>query len=249
MIGFRIAGKKYCITHQKKIEEIWLFGSYARGEEDQYSDIDILVIIQDCNERDYKIIKKQISQDMGLPLEWISLYEIRKIEEMAKKGSYFLWHIKQEGRMLYTRKNFLKNILRSLPEYKGAMQDLDDYSLICKDIRTRMKDEYMDVAYELSVLASIVRNTAMTIDFLMGKRVYGRRTAIEVCNSLLKQRYNIPIFEYESFYKNRLYITGKSDHNEKMTLEDVETWIEKAENLISCGKEIYYGRNDGSIME
>ena len=47
---------------------------------------------------------------------------------------------------------------------------------------------------------------------------------------------------------NRLYITGKSEHIEKMTGEDVEIWLDKAERLISCGKEIYYGRTDENIM-
>lgn len=249
MILFRIQGKEYSIKQQEKIEEIWLFGSYARGEQDQYSDLDILVIMQDCKEEEYKRMKLQLSQNMGIPMEWISLYEIHKIEEMAQKGSYFLWHIKQEGRMLYSKRSFLKNILENLPEYKGTMQDLNDYSIICKDIRVRMGDEYFDVTYELSVLASIIRNAAMAIDFLMGKRVYGRVTAIEVCNSLLKGRCDIPIDKYERLYMNRLYITGKSEHIEKMTGEDVEIWLDKAERLISCGKEIYYGRTDENIME
>lgn len=122
MILFQIEGKEYSIKQQEKIEEIWLFGSYARGEQDQYSDLDILVIMQECKEEEYKRMKLQLSQNMGIPLEWISLYEIHKIEEMAQKGSYFLWHIKQEGRMLYSKRSFLKNILENLPEYKGTTQ-------------------------------------------------------------------------------------------------------------------------------
>ena len=60
MILFQIEGKEYSIKQQEKIEEIWLFGSYARGEQDQYSDLDILVIMQECKEEEYKRMKSRI---------------------------------------------------------------------------------------------------------------------------------------------------------------------------------------------
>lgn len=108
MILFQIEGKEYSIKQQEKIEEIWLFGSYARGEQDQYSDLDILVIMQECKEEEYKRMKLQLSQNMGIPLEWISLYEIHKIEEMAQKGSYFLWHIKPGRQNVIFQKEFFE---------------------------------------------------------------------------------------------------------------------------------------------
>ena len=46
MITFQIDGTRYYINQDKRIEEVWLFGSYARGEQDCYSDIDLLIIVQ-----------------------------------------------------------------------------------------------------------------------------------------------------------------------------------------------------------
>ena len=248
MISFQIDNKRYCIKQHEAIEEIWLFGSYARGEQDQYSDIDLLVVIQDCDGEEYKRIKLQLSQELGMPLEWLSLYEMHKIQEMARQGSYFMWHIKQEGRQLYARGSFQKDILSNLPEYQNAWQDLEDYSIICKDIRSSLAEQYVDITYELSVLASIIRNTSMTIDFLKGKMVFGRVQCVETCNAILSGKCEIPIKEYERLYTNRLYMTGKAATHEMMTMHDVVEWLNKAENLILCAKEIYDAKNNDNNM-
>lgn len=248
MISFQIGSKSYCIKQHGTIEEIWLFGSYARGEQDQYSDIDLLIVIQDCDDEEYKRIKMQLSQELGMPLEWLSLYEIHKIREMAAQGSYFMWHIRQEGRLLYAKGDFLRDILAELPEYQNAMQDLEDYSIICNDIRCNLLEKYVDITYELSVLASIIRNTSMTVDFLEGKMSFGRVQAVEICNAILKGRCNIPIKEYERLYTNRLYMTGKADTYARMTINDVAEWLNKAEHLILCAKEIYNAKNNDNNM-
>lgn len=248
MISFQIDNKRYCIKQHETIEEIWLFGSYARGEQDRYSDIDLLVIIQDCDGEEYRRIKMQLSQELGMPLEWISLYEMHKIQEMARQGSYFMWHIKQEGRQLYARGSFQKDILANLPEYQNAWQDLEDYSIICKDIRCSLAEQYVDITYELSVLASIIRNTSMTIDFLKGKMVFGRIQSVETCNAILSGKREISIKEYERLYTNRLYMTGKATTHEMMTMNDVVEWLNKAENLILCAKEIYNAKNNDNNM-
>ena len=41
------------VKDEKNVEEIYLFGSVARGDEDEYSDIDILIVIDDCTEDEY----------------------------------------------------------------------------------------------------------------------------------------------------------------------------------------------------
>ena len=57
MITFQIDGTRYYINQDKRIEEVWLFGSYARGEQDCYSDIDLLIIVQDCSDMEYTELK------------------------------------------------------------------------------------------------------------------------------------------------------------------------------------------------
>ena len=107
MITFQIDGTRYYINQDKRIEEVWLFGSYARGEQDCYSDIDLLIIVQDCSDMEYTELKQQLSAELHIPLDWISLYQMNKITEMGNKGAYFLWHLKLEGHKLYSRNLFM----------------------------------------------------------------------------------------------------------------------------------------------
>ena len=101
-----------------------------------------------------------------IDLEAISMKNenVRK-SELTREKQRLLW----EGRQLYARGCFQKDILANLPEYQNARQDLEDYGIICNDIRCNLSEQYVDITYELSVLASIIRNTSMTIDFLEGK--------------------------------------------------------------------------------
>lgn len=237
MIEFDIVGKHYRLSQDDRISDIYLFGSYARNEQDDYSDIDILIVIDTCTEVVYQELKRKISDELEMPMEWISLYQKDKIDEMQKKGSYFLWHIKLEGIKLFSKEGFIEDILKRLPEYSGTKEDLEDYSIICKDILNSMGDKYLDITYELSVLASIIRNTAIAIDFLYGKKVFGRMTSVETCNNLLKGHMEIPIQEYAKLYENRLYENQKISYAPKMTLTDVRIWIKRAEKLLFYAKE------------
>ena len=46
MITFQIDGTRYYINQDKRIEEVWLFGSYARGDYKADSDIDIMILLE-----------------------------------------------------------------------------------------------------------------------------------------------------------------------------------------------------------
>ena len=70
------------VKEEKNVEEIYLFGSVARGDEDEYSDIDILIVIDDCTEDEYIDWKNIFSNYLDIPVSWISLYRHSKILRM-----------------------------------------------------------------------------------------------------------------------------------------------------------------------
>ena len=136
----------------------------------------------------------------------------------------------------------MKKILMQLPEY------LNDYSIICTDISENPMDDYLDIPYELSVLASVIRKTAIAIDFIFCERVFGRTSAIVTCNKLLEGKLTIPIEDYLKLYSNRLFITGKSHTHAQMDIADMKCWLSRADKLISYAKEAYYERKNDDIM-
>ena len=128
---------------QNNIREIYLFGSVARGDQDEQSDVDILIVIDNCSEDDYIRYKKNYASILQIPISWISLYREKKILKMYEKGSYFLWHLKQEGEMLYSKENELNKLFATLPRYRGMRKDIEEYRQILDDVKEESYNEYL----------------------------------------------------------------------------------------------------------
>ena len=88
---------------QTKIEKIILFGSAARGDFSQTSDLDI-AIIEDTEERFVRRAEKhyrKISVPCALDL---LVYTPAEFKRMKAEGSPFIHRIVREGRVLYEKK-------------------------------------------------------------------------------------------------------------------------------------------------
>ena len=85
-----------------KPERIILFGSQAKGNADQYSDLDI-VIIKETNERFldrlktiYELVQPRFAMD-------VLVYTPQEFTEMQKRGNSFVEMVLQEGVVVYER--------------------------------------------------------------------------------------------------------------------------------------------------
>lgn len=87
----------------EKVDKIILFGSYARGDYDKESDIDILVIVDDENLDEYQ--QKRIAlTNYYLDKENILLsiiIENAGVAERYKYHSPFLINVLKEGKVVY----------------------------------------------------------------------------------------------------------------------------------------------------
>lgn len=222
------------LKNDNKIRDIYLFGSVARGEQDQYSDIDILIVIYDCEENEYLDLKKKYAEILEIPSSWISMYRSNKIEEMFNVGSYFLWHIKLEGVLLYSKDSYLESLLKELPLYKNINKDINEYSAILSDIMNELDSSLLSIDYELAVLASLVRNTCIAISYMDGNMNFSRTSVVMECFS----KYNIEATykEYTSLYKYRLYQTEKVNHVCKGDINVLKKWIEVETQLLQIAK-------------
>lgn len=82
--------------------ELYLFGSYAWGNPDEKSDIDILVVVDSSEDKPYKRPIKGIAALTGLRIaKDILVYTRDEFEELANDVSTLCYKIKQEGVKLY----------------------------------------------------------------------------------------------------------------------------------------------------
>jgi predicted nucleotidyltransferase len=91
------------ITSKITPEKIILFGSYARGDNNDKSDIDILIIMKNLkNEREITglLYKSLLKEDITTPVDLLAV-DNEKYNILKDKNGYIYKTIEQEGKILY----------------------------------------------------------------------------------------------------------------------------------------------------
>jgi uncharacterized protein len=83
---------------------IILFGSYARGDASEDSDVDLLVIMDRFKDADEEAIKMRLRIPRSFPVDLL----VKRSSEMTRRaaaGSGFARTVLQEGKLLYERRS------------------------------------------------------------------------------------------------------------------------------------------------
>ena len=91
------------ITSKITPERIVLFGSYARGENTDKSDIDILIVMKNLeNERKItgQLYKALLDVNISAPIDFIAI-DYDKYNILKNRGGFIYKTIEQEGQILY----------------------------------------------------------------------------------------------------------------------------------------------------
>lgn len=87
----------------EKVNKIILFGSYARGDYNEESDVDILVVVDDDNTKPYKLKRNELTkfylENYGILLSII--IQPKNHIERYKEYSPFLINVVKEGQVIY----------------------------------------------------------------------------------------------------------------------------------------------------
>jgi predicted nucleotidyltransferase len=95
--------RKALERYEKKIESIILFGSVARGEGKEDSDVDILVVVKERNIEDMKEIygiafEVSMEHSQGISPK---VYAVNEVLNRIEIGAPFIKEVLQEGVSLY----------------------------------------------------------------------------------------------------------------------------------------------------
>jgi len=91
------------ITSKISPERIVLFGSYARKENNENSDIDILIIVKNLeNERKITglLYKELLNTNISIPIDFLAI-DYDKYNKLKDKIGYIYKTIEKEGKILY----------------------------------------------------------------------------------------------------------------------------------------------------
>lgn len=81
-------------------QKIILFGSAARGDFDENSDVDMLIVKDVSNRRIDRIKEVLLSVDYNVPFEPL-VYTPKELEERKNLGDSFVLTVLNQGRILY----------------------------------------------------------------------------------------------------------------------------------------------------
>jgi hypothetical protein len=152
------------------LEELWLFGSYARRDESHDSDVDILVV-GECAPDEHGLAL--YLRDLNI-IGYLSCshYTQTGLSALISHGALFAWHLRLEGCPLVSKQGWLASALDRIAPYRTFVDDLKVLQIMVDEvIESLIRDEYT-LTLEASILGVALRNTAMMISFVTGRPAF-----------------------------------------------------------------------------
>ncbi|HJQ94298.1 MAG TPA: nucleotidyltransferase domain-containing protein [Acidimicrobiia bacterium] len=159
---------------------LWIYGSYARGDNDRNSDLDLLAV----SDQPFFVEISDLFPGAHLSL---SSYSWREIERMVDYGSVFLHHVAREGRPLRfmpEADGCLRALLKRLGPYRRTREDLRAFRETVSDVRSALAGD-CSPNFEMAVLASVLRHASVLACFIGKDPAYQRDVVFARLESIL----------------------------------------------------------------
>jgi len=216
-----------------------LFGSCARGDSDEHSDVDMFVLCEDLPFAEISDIRYKVADALGIEESGISVYPLSSALEMARGGSAFVWHLKLEGKIVFSRNQEIENLLNSFERYGRCVEDLKLYRSLLRDVEESFTCSGKPNGFDLALLFTICRNTCMRISFLLGKPRFGRKGPFEVAVSHFGRKFPLSKSVYENLLAWKLwYERGVGQPARGPTAEAFAEILMQVATLVELGTEL-----------
>jgi predicted nucleotidyltransferase len=91
------------IAERFKPDKIILFGSFAYGEPNEHSDVDLLVVMK-CSNETSQAVRIRTVFEAPFPLDLI-VRTPKRLQRRIKEGNWFLRDVTEKGTVLYEKRN------------------------------------------------------------------------------------------------------------------------------------------------
>ena len=139
-----------------------LFGSVARGDDDELSDLDLLALVKTgAGPVSLEEVCATLPADLAGETATVSWYGIERLVEMYRSGELFAWHIHLDGKVLHNPVGAVATLGVPAP-YRRALDDVDSFLSIAADLPSQLERAGCNAIYEFGVLYVCLRNVAMS---------------------------------------------------------------------------------------
>lgn len=128
------------------MKNIYIFGSVVRGEVDQYSDIDLLLISDESMQ--------------NIDSNKYSIYSPERIKELYAEGNPFAWHLYYESKLVYTSEQDFLLSLGKPSDYGNCKSDLLKFKKLFDDSIISIRENSFSIIFDLAMIFLAIRNFA-----------------------------------------------------------------------------------------
>jgi predicted nucleotidyltransferase len=162
-----------------------LYGSFARGDHDDLSDVDVLAVYHTPPSDDARrTIGDQLSKMFTGKVD-LAEYSRPRIEEFYQKGHLFAWHLHAESKNLAGGSDPFFDTLGMPAPYKAAHSDAVGFLELLRSTRKEVDKSGVSLIYEAGMMYLASRNVAICASYGLNNRPDFSRWAIyNVCKDL-----------------------------------------------------------------
>ena len=204
---------------------VWVYGSVARGDADELSDTDVL-LISDASDHPVPAVQ-------AVPEASVSHYTWGQITSLAEVGSLFLHHLRLEGRVVGgTAAGRVRSVelVSSIGPYRLYRRDIAGFRQVLHDIACAQTSGSTP-EYELAVLGTLARHSSIVAAYLLGEPCFSRYGAFDV----VCERFGFPPSapaRLRRLYQFRMALEARSDAVPTAGWSDVSRAYELVASLI-----------------
>jgi|GEM_PF-6554399 len=218
-----------------RVKAIILFGSRARGDSDVFSDVDVVAFANVRRATELHDIHQRLQHNRRLEKTEITLYSTFTAEDMATKGSLFLWHLRLEGKVLLARDEWLAGLMAKLAPYprQRALLDLATLQRILDDIDNGLRVTSLTTPFEAASLYTVLRNTGIIASFVSGSPLFSRRLPVEWLASQMGDAFPYSGADLDFLEECRLAYNGKRSFHTMPTQAGIALLVSQAQSVLS----------------
>ena len=227
------------LKKSKVILAAMLYGSTARKDSDAYSDKDIFILCDDMNAHELLKIKKNLIAPAFADQMSVSTYRLNDVIAMSKKNSLFMWHLKLQGKIIFSKNRILDQILETLEPYNNYQEDLECYTKLLADVKNSLtKWGYLN-EFDISLLFTIARNICILLCYHQGAPKFGRSNAYLKANRIFRDNFPMPDKVYQKLCSYKIwYERGIKMNRDSNNEFNSNTIIDHMNDLLSFAKGI-----------
>lgn len=128
------------------MKNVYIFGSLVRGEIDQYSDVDLLIVSDESMQ--------------NIDPNKYSIYTPKRIKQLYAEGNPFAWHLYYESKLVFSSgQDFLLNLGRPA-NYTNCKSDLLKFKKLFEDSTASINKDDFSIIFDLAMIFLAIRNFA-----------------------------------------------------------------------------------------